>query len=179
MGEVIIRNWDIREFCVRVNWPSVQQQVQVPIWGVITPIRGHPNRIRQVLPLISHIRSYSPHRSHLHPPSLSFLSTIIAVEHQVKSSLSISSMSWWEVDTEYSIHRVQHTPSTSIHWVQQTPSTAFTQDCLSSLHSHDYELITECSFKFRPTSQHNRPLSASSPWELKSKFTCQNPTVAS
>jgi hypothetical protein len=54
--------------------------------------------------------------------------------------------------TEYSIHRVQH-----------TPSTASTQDCLSSLHSHDYELTPECNFSFRRASLHDRPPSASSP----------------
>jgi len=85
-------------------------------------------------------------------------------------------MPWSWVDTEYSIPRVQHTPSTayteySIHWVQHTPSTASTQDCLSSLHSHDYELTPECSFSFRRASLHDRTLSASSPWELKGKVT--------
>ena len=54
--------------------------------------------------------------------------------------------------TKYSIHQVQHTPSTaytkySIHQVQHTPSTAFTQECLLSLHSHDYELTLECSLQ--------------------------------
>jgi len=69
-------------------------------------------------------------------------------------------MTWSWVDTGYSIHRVQH-----------TPSTASTEDCLSSLHSHDYELTPECSFSFRRTSLHDRPPSASSPWELKGKVT--------
>ena len=41
-------------------------------------------------------------------------------------------MLWSWVDTEYSTHRVQHTPSTayteySIHRVQHTPSTAYTE----------------------------------------------------
>jgi len=64
-------------------------------------------------------------------------STIIA-EHKVKSSLSISPCHDHELTpstayTEYSIHRVQHTPSTSIHRVQayteykHTPSTAYTE----------------------------------------------------
>jgi len=69
-------------------------------------------------------------------------------------------MPWSWVDTGYSIHGVQH-----------TPSTASTQDCLSSLHSHDYELTPECRFSFRRTSLHDRPPSASSPWELKGKDT--------
>jgi len=83
-------------------------------------------------------------------------STIIA-EHKVNSSLSISPCHDHELTlstsyTEYSIHRVQH-----------TPSTASTQDCLSSLHSHDYELTPECSFSFRRASLHDRPPSASTP----------------
>jgi len=59
----------------------------------------------------------------------------------------------------------------SWHQVQHTPSTASTRDCLSSLHSHDYELTSECSFRFRCTSLHDRPTSASSPWKLKGKVT--------
>jgi len=47
--------------------------------------------------------------------------------------------SW--VNTECSIRRVQH-----------TPSTAYTEYCLSSLHSLDFELTPECSFSFRRTS---------------------------
>jgi len=85
-------------------------------------------------------------------------------------------MAWSWVDTEYSIHQVQHTPSTaytkySIHLVQHTPSTASTQDCLSSHHSHNYELTPECRVSFQHASLHNRPPSASSLWELKSKVT--------
>jgi hypothetical protein len=88
-------------------------------------------------------------------PHLSF-STIIA-EHKVKSSLSISPCNDHELTlstayTEYSIYRVQH-----------TPSTAYTQDCLSSLHSHDHELTPECSFSFRRASLQDRPSPASSP----------------
>jgi len=67
------------------------------------------------------------------------ISTIIA-EHKVKSSLSISP---W-------------------HDHELTPSTASTQDCLSSLHSHEYELTPECRFSFRRASLHDRPPSASS-----------------
>jgi len=83
-------------------------------------------------------------------------------------------------------HRVQHTPSTiipkvqayteykhtastSIHRVQYTPSTASTQDCLSSLHSHQSGLTPECIFSFRRASIHDWPPSASSPWEPKWK----------
>jgi len=110
------------EFRVRVNWPSPIQQVQVPIWRVIRPIWGLPNLIRQVVPLISHIRSYPPHSTHLHPPSLSFLSTTLPASQNTKlshPSLSLHTMMMgW--------HRVQHTPSTaytaySIHRVQHPP----------------------------------------------------------
>jgi len=59
----------------------------------------------------------------------------------------------------------------SWQWVQYTPSTASTQDCLSSLHSHHYELTPEWSFSFRRASLYDRPPSASSPWELKGKVT--------
>jgi hypothetical protein len=83
-------------------------------------------------------------------------STIIA-EHKVKSSLSITLCHdhEWTLSTaytEYSIPQVQH-----------TPSTASAQDCLSSLHSHDYELPPECSFIFWRASLHDRPPPASSP----------------
>jgi len=130
MGEIIMRNWDLTEFHVQVNWPSPIQQVPVSIRWVITPIQGLPNPIRQVVPLISHIRSYPPHRSHLYPPSLSFSSTTLP-EYKVKLSLSISACHDHQLtpstaSTEYSIHRVQHPPSTasteySIHRVQHPP----------------------------------------------------------
>jgi len=129
-----MRNRDLREFGVRVNLPSPIQQVRVPIRRVITPIPGLPNPIRQVVPLISLIHSYPPHRSHLHPPSLSFSSATLPSLQNTKLShpslsLHVIIMSAY---TEYSIHRVQHTPSTayteySIHRVQHTPSTAYTK----------------------------------------------------
>jgi len=135
---------EIREFSVRVNIPSPIQHVQVLIRCVITPIEGLPNPIRQVVPLISHIRSYPPHCSHLHPPSLSIFSTTLISSQNTK--LSYPSLSLYGIImsghrvqhtpstayTEYSIHRVQHTPSTayteySIHRVRHTPSTAYTE----------------------------------------------------
>jgi hypothetical protein len=81
-------------------------------------------------------------------------STIIA-EHKVKSSLSISLCHdhEWAPSIAYTAY--------SIHWVQHTPNTASIEDCLSSLHSHDYELTAECSFSFRRTS----------PFELIGKVT--------
>jgi hypothetical protein len=88
-------------------------------------------------------------------PHISF-STIIA-EHKVDASLSISPCHDHELTlstgyTENSIDQVQH-----------TPSTAYTQDCLSSLHSHDHELTPECSFSLQRASLQDRPPQASSP----------------
>jgi len=131
MGEIIMRNWDFREFRVPVNWPSPIRQVRVPIWRELTLIRGLPNPIRQVEPLISQIRSYPPYRSHLHSPSLFLVhnSTIIT-EHKVESSLPISPWHDHELTpstayTEYSIHRVQHPPKIvclpSIHMITSWP----------------------------------------------------------
>jgi len=108
----------LREFRVRVNCPSPIQQVRVPIGWVITPIQCPTNPTGQVVLLISHSCSYPPHRSHLHPLSLSFSSTTLpsSQEHNVKTSLSISLFHHHELTlsaacTEYSIQRVQHTPS--------------------------------------------------------------------
>jgi len=106
MGQIIMRSWDLREFRVRVNIPSPIVWVRVPMRRVITLIRGLPNPIRQVIPLISHNRSYPPHRSHLHPPSVSFSSTSQPSSQNTKlshPSLSLHGMimSW---------HRVQHPP---------------------------------------------------------------------
>jgi len=112
-----MRNWDLREFRVRVNLPRPIRQVRVPIRLAITPIRGHLNPIRHVVALISGVRSYPPHRSHLHPPSLSFSCTTLPSlqEHKVKSSLTISPCHHHELTpsaayAECSIHQVQHTP---------------------------------------------------------------------
>jgi len=128
MGEIFMRNWDLREFCVRVNWPFPIWQVQVLIRRVITPIRGllNPigplrNPIRQGVLLISHSRSYPPYRSHYHPPSLSFLSTTLpsSQEHKVESSLSIFPCHRHELTlsaayTEYSVHlRLSVAPQSS------------------------------------------------------------------
>jgi len=92
MGEIIMRNWDLREFRVSVNLPSPIQQVPVPVSWVITPIPGHLYPTRQVRQLISHIHSYPLYRSHLYPPSLSCSSTTrpLSPELIVESSLPIS-----------------------------------------------------------------------------------------
>jgi len=147
MGEIIVRNWDFREECVRVNLPSVIRQLRVPIWRVITPIRGFADPFRQVVLLNSRIHSYPLHRSHLHPPSLWFSSTMLPSSQN--TMLSHPSLSLHAVIM--SLHRVQH-----------TPSTASTQDFLSSLYFHDYELTLECSFSFQLASLYNRQPSARS-----------------
>jgi len=100
-------------------------------------------------------------------------STIIT-EHKVNSSLSITSCHDYElistiVCTEYNIHRLQHTPSTTytehniqrvhhtlsiaytkytICQVQHTLCTTSTQHCLASHYSHTYEMTPEYSFSF-------------------------------
>jgi len=105
-----------------------------------------------------------------HTPSTSIHQVLAYTEYSIDRVQHTPSTAY----TEYSIHRVQHTPSTayteySIHWVQHTPSTASTRDCLSSRHSHAWELTPVCSFSFRRASLHDRPPSASSPWEQKGK----------
>jgi len=122
-------NWDLREFCVRVNLPSpirqvrvpIRQvrvpipQVRVPIRRVITPIRGILNPITQVILRISHSRSYPPYRSHLYPRFLSFSSTTLPSSQNTKlihPSLFLHAMI--RVNTEYSIHlRLSVVPSFS------------------------------------------------------------------
>jgi len=98
----------LREFRVQVNLPSLIRQEQVPIRRAITPIRGFPNPIRQVVPLISHINSYAPYRSHLHPHlSVSSTTPPLSLHTQLRHpSLSLYA-------TIMSYHCVQHTPSTS------------------------------------------------------------------
>jgi len=139
MGEIIMRNWDLRKFRERVNLPSTIRPVRVPIRRVVTPIQGHLNPIGQVVPLISQVPSYSPYRSHLYPPSLSFSSTTLPSlqEHKVKSSLSISPCHHLELTpsaayAECSIRLVQHTPRAayaecSIRRVEHTPSAGYTE----------------------------------------------------
>ena len=51
------------------------------------------------------------------------------------------------------------------------PSTASTQDCLSSLYSHNYKLTPECNFNFWRAYLHDWRPPASSPCELTGKVT--------
>jgi len=159
-SEIMRRNWDLREFLVRVNLLFPKQQVQLPIQPVITLIRGLLNPIWRVIPLIVHIHLNPLYCSHVHPPSLFLVhnSTIIA-EHKVKSSPAISMLRSLVI-TKYSVHRAQH-----------TPSTASTQVCLSSLHSCNYDWTPECSSCFRRASLQDQPPPASSPWEPKGMVT--------
>jgi len=55
--------------------------------------------------------------------------------------------------------------------VQYTPMTASTQDCLSSLYSHQYELTAKGMFSVGHASLSDRPPSANSPSALKHKVT--------
>jgi len=118
---------------MRVNLPSPIRLVWLPIWDVITPIRGLPNPIRQVIPLICHILSYPPHDSDIHPPSRSSSSTTLPSSQNLMLSHPLAlSMSWSWVDSEYSICQVHHTPSTvytehSIHRVQHSWSTVYAE----------------------------------------------------
>ena len=143
-----MRDWELREF-------GVQVILTIPNMAGTSPdlaCNHTDTRSSQ-----SNHASHTPDFTYPHLSSISFSSsfpislflvhnsTIIA-EYKVKSSLS---MPWSWVDTEYCIHRVQNPPSTGSN-----------QNCLSSLHSHDYELTPECSFIFRRSSLHDRPPSA-------------------
>jgi hypothetical protein len=120
--------------------------------------RGLLSPITHIVPLISHIRSYPPFRSYLHPSSLFVVHncTIIA-EYRVKSVLTISPCRDHELTprtayTKYSIPQVQH-----------TLSSASTQDCMSSHHSQELMLTFQCSYSFRRASLQDQPQPASSP----------------
>jgi len=140
-----------------------------------------PNKVSRT-PYISYLLISSTLLTSSSPNSLFLVhnSTIIT-DHNVKSSLSISPCHYHPLTlstayTEYSIHQVQHTPSTAytkynIHQVQHTPSTASTPDCLSSLHSHDYELTPECRFCFKHVSLHDWLQSTTSQLELRGTVT--------
>ena len=104
--------------------------------GIATDTRSF-NPIRQFVLLISHSCSYPPYHVHLHPPSLSFLSTTLpsSQEHKIKSFLSIS----------------------PCHNREFTLSTAYTKFSISrrsmvSRSQPDFELTPEFSFSFRRTS---------------------------
>jgi len=110
------------------------------------------NPIRHIMPLTSHICSY-------HPYSFPSSSPISCSPPSSQNTMLCHPSLYL------------HAMIMSLHWVQHTPSTAYTQDCLSSLHSHDGKLTPECSFSFRCASLQARLPPASSPWEVKVKVT--------
>ena len=164
MGEIIMRDWVIKECHVRAKSPSPIRQEPVPIRRVITPIQGLPNPIGQVVPLISPIRSYLSYCFDLHPPALFLVhnSTIIG-QQDVKWSLSISPCHAHELTlctayTEYSIHQhIQH--------MTNTASTEYsTHPRLSVFPSFSWLRVDpEGSFSFQCASSHDRPPPASIP----------------
>ena len=136
-----MRNWNLGDFRVRVNLPSQMRHVRVLIQRVIAPIRGLLNPLRQVVLLISRIRSYPPYCSHLHPPSLSILSTTLpsSQAHKDKSYDSIC----------------------PCHEQELILSAAYTEVCQSFLHSQNYELTPGCSPGIWRTSRridHHQPV---------------------
>jgi len=174
MGEIIMRNGNLRELCVQVNLPSQIRQVWVMIQTAIMTIRGLPNPARQVVPMISHIRSYPPHHCHLHPLSLSFSSTIQPSSQNTKfshPSLSLHAviMSW---------HRVQHTPSTaytkcSIHRVQHPPQIV----ChlfIPTITSWSLNIVSASNVSAYIVGRQQPALHA----RLNVKWHCHDPTVA-
>jgi len=150
-----MRNWDLGEFRVRLNVPSLIQQVWVAIGQVITWIRGLPNPFRQVVPLISPIGSYPPRRSQL-PPLPSPAHPQLYHHHRTQTYVIplYLSMLWSWVDTEYVIHQVQHTLSTAytVYCIISISTVSHSQTLshlsadhvvLNSLHSHNYEVTNE------------------------------------
>jgi len=138
MVEVSMRNWDVGEFRVRDNMTISMKSDKSPDPVGKTPIQGILNHIRQAIPHMFHIHSDLPYRSNLYPPSLCLIHMpIIMAEYNDTLSLSISPCHDQELIpsmacTEYSICRVQRTPSAPysmyrLYWVQHSPSTAYTK----------------------------------------------------
>jgi len=125
MGPVSVWNRYWREFHVRVNLASSKGRVGVQSRHAITLMKGLPKPISQVVPIMSHIRSWPPYRSHLHPPSFPFLWTTLLSPQNTNlshTSLSLHAMimsrhqvpcTWSVSYTSYSICCVLHTPSTA------------------------------------------------------------------
>jgi len=125
---------------VRLTWLGVEDFLSVllpPGSGVVPAISGMVNWLAHAKLLSPSFIWWIPISSHL---SLSRPHSTITYEHEVKSSLSISTSNDYELTlstayTEYCIHRVLHTPSTAyteycIHRVLHTPSTAYTEYCI-------------------------------------------------
>ena len=104
---------------------------------------------------LAHKILYSPSFSWWFPPSpLIFSLSRPNLYHHLRTRSQVIalylSMPWSRVNTEYSIHRVQHTPSTayteySIHRVQHTPSTAYTQYSIHPVHHTPSTAYTQYS----------------------------------
>jgi hypothetical protein len=123
MGEIIMRTWDLREFCVQVNLPSLIRQGKNPnLVCNYTDMRSSQPNKASCTPHFSYLLVSSTSFSSSSPISLFLVhnSTIIT-EHKAKSSLSVSLCHSHELtlSTAY--------PEYSIHWVQYTPSTAYTK----------------------------------------------------
>jgi len=143
MVEIIMRNWDFREFHVQDNLPSPIGQVSVPIRCTITLRQGHLKTQASVTPNYANpLISSTSFSSSLSSLLLTHNSPIIA-ELKVKASLSSSPCHDQEISPSCSIHRVQH-----------TPSIVYTYYCLSSLPCHDLVLTPECCFSLRCASLH-------------------------
>jgi len=110
--EIIIRNWNLREFHVGVNLPFPIWQVWHLILSVLTPGRYLQNTIRPVVPLLSHFHSYLPYHSHFDIPShfLIHNSTIIAAHNGESSRFNSPSYGHEVIQSQpypdYSIHQV-------------------------------------------------------------------------
>jgi len=152
MGEIIMRNWDIRDVRVRVNLPFPILQVWLPIQRVWTLIRGCLNSIRQVVPLISHILHIVP----IFITHLFFLSTTLQSSQNTNLSDSLLRL---------------HAMIRSYHSVQHTLSSAFPHVCLSPHHSPDYELTPKQTFWLSHASLRVWPPPACSSWERKEEHT--------
>jgi len=117
-----MRNWDWRKWSVQVNLRCPIRQEAIPIQRVRSLKQGLPNPIGKFGHLISHIRSYPPHRCHLVHRLLSSSSTTLPSSQNTQINhpsqylhVMIMSCHWVQHSlskayTEYSMHRVQHPP---------------------------------------------------------------------
>jgi len=163
-----MRNWELREFLIKVNLPSPKHWVWISIRKLPILPWGVPNPIRLVLLLIPRIYLYTPYQYHFRPPHLIVMCTML-------QSLKLSKVSNTSLFLDAMImsdHRVQHPTSTAyIEYsrsnAHHTTSTVSEIHFLSSQYSHDYELTPACILSFWWDSIDDWPPPASSQWELK------------
>ena len=128
MGNTIMRNWNFGQFHVRVNEtiPHTAGTIPDPAGNHTHTRSSQPNQAIRTpdfsYPLVSSTLFSSSSLICLFP----IHNSSIIPEHKVELFLSISPWHDHELTlstayTEYSIHRVQHTPRRSIHRVQHTP----------------------------------------------------------